>query len=94
MGRQLTRHRLAEGFPAPARVAAKSGGLVGICRNEVGMIDYPDGRPYLAAVFTATASTANKDAHGSDAEINRMIGRVAATAVNQLVGASAGQGRL
>ncbi len=49
MGQQLTRNRLAAAFPPPARVAAKSGSLVGVVRNEVGVIEYPDGRVYCAA---------------------------------------------
>jgi beta-lactamase class A len=52
MARQLTRHRIASGFRPPVKVAAKSGGLLGIVRNEIGVISYPDGRQYAAAVFT------------------------------------------
>lgn len=33
LSRQLTRHRLAAGFPFPTRVAAKSGGLLGVVRT-------------------------------------------------------------
>lgn len=39
-----TRHRLAAAFPRPARVAAKGGSLVGVVRNEIGVIEYPNGR--------------------------------------------------
>lgn len=79
MYQQLTRDRLAAAFPPPARVAAKSGGLVGLIRNEVGVIDYPDGRRYVAAVFTR-----RKDSSASPAQINAAIGTIAATAVNHL----------
>ena len=54
MAQQLTRHRLASGFAAGVKVAAKSGGLAGMVRNEVGVITYPDGSRYAAAVFTRT----------------------------------------
>src|SRR5215831_5047693 len=79
MGRQLTKHRLAAAFPPPARVAAKSGSLIGVVRNEVGVIEYPDGRGYAAAVFT--------QAHHpwrNEAAINAAIGAAAAAAVKML----------
>ena len=76
MGRQLTRERLATGFGPPVRVAAKSGGLIGLIRNEVGVIDYPDGRWYAAAVFTqARSSSAGATA------INAAIGEATAKAI-------------
>jgi beta-lactamase class A len=78
MSRQLTRHRLAAAFPPPARVSAKSGGLLGIVRNEVGVIEYPDGRGYAAAVFTQAKP------RSSDAAINAVIGTAAAAAVRIL----------
>jgi beta-lactamase class A len=84
MHRQLTRHRLAAAFPPPARVAAKSGSLVGVVRNEIGVVEYPDGRGYAAAVFTQ----AHRPWRG-DAAINAAIGAAAAAAVSQL-GAGAG----
>ena len=79
MGRQLTRHRLASAFPPPARVAAKSGGLVGIYRHEAGVITYPDGRSYFAAVFTTA-----KETGVDDAAINAAVGASAAIAVRLL----------
>lgn len=80
MARQLTRHRLASGFRLPVRVAAKSGGLLGIVRNEVGVISYPNGRRYAAAVCTRSPA-------GSDeAAINAAIGTAAARAVASLHG--------
>lgn len=79
MGHQLTRHRLASGFSLPVRVAAKSGGLLGVVRNEVGVIDYPDGQSYLAAVFTRAGRP-----NGGEAAINAAIGRAAASAVSTL----------
>ena len=73
MRRQLTRHRLAAGFAVPARVAAKSGGLMGIVRNEVGVVEYPDGDAYLVAIFTEAARAGE-----GGAEIDAAIGRTAA----------------
>jgi beta-lactamase class A len=79
LGQQLTRHRLASGFQAPVRVSAKSGGLLGVVRNEIGVIQYPDGRAYAAAVFTK----AHKPSH-REAEINAAIGAAAAAAIERL----------
>lgn len=76
--RQLTRQRLTTGFPTPARVAAKSGGLFGVVRNEVGVIEVPERSPVYAAVFTTTEHEANEE------EINAVIGRAAAAAAESL----------
>ena len=81
MGQQLTKHRLAAAFQPPARVSAKSGGLVGVIRNEIGVIEYPDGAAYAAAVFTQ----ADEPWHGG-AAIDRAIGAAAASAVGMLRG--------
>uniref|UniRef100_A0AAU2VYJ0 Class A beta-lactamase-related serine hydrolase n=1 Tax=Streptomyces sp. NBC_00008 TaxID=2903610 RepID=A0AAU2VYJ0_9ACTN len=78
MTRQLTRHRIASGFRLPVRVAAKSGSLVGVIRNEIGVISCPDGRRYAAAVFTRSRPGSD------DAAISRAIGTVAARAVTAL----------
>lgn len=78
MGRQLTRHRIASGFRRPVRVAAKSGSLLGVVRNEIGVVSYPDGRRYAAAVFTRSPLGSD------DAGINRAIGAAAARAVAAL----------
>jgi len=79
MDLQLTRDRLAAAFPPPSRVAAKSGGLAGLVRNEVGVIDHSDGGRYFAAVFTRRTSDS-----ATPAEINAAIGQAAAIAVEQL----------
>ncbi|MFF7969428.1 serine hydrolase [Streptomyces sp. NPDC007903] len=78
MAGQLTRHRIASGFRLPVRVAAKSGGLVGVIRNEIGVISYPGGRRYAAAVFTRSRPGSD------DAAISRAIGAVTAQAVTAL----------
>ncbi|MFK0107068.1 serine hydrolase [Streptomyces sp. NPDC091217] len=80
MARQLTKHRIATGFRPPARVAAKSGSLVGVVRNEIGVITYPDDRQYLAAVFTRSRPGAD------DFAINTAIGTATARAVAHLEG--------
>src|SRR5579859_142023 len=52
MRQQLTRNRIASGFEPPFTVAAKSGGLLGIVRNEVGVVTDPAGRSFGDAIFT------------------------------------------
>jgi len=80
MGRQVTRQRLALGFPGTGtQVAAKSGSLLGIIRNEAGVITCPDGRRYAVAVFTRAAEPWERE-H----EINAAIGAAAAHAVDFL----------
>ncbi|MFF8991499.1 serine hydrolase [Streptomyces sp. NPDC014983] len=78
MARQLTRHRIASAFRPPVRVAAKSGGLVGVVRNEVGVVSCPDGRRYAAAVFTRSRPGAD------DAAVNAAIGTATARAIASL----------
>jgi beta-lactamase class A len=58
MGMQVWPHRLASGFPFDdVRVAGKTGTLPTV-RNEIGVVEYPDGGRYAVAVFTRSASTA------------------------------------
>jgi beta-lactamase class A len=78
MARQLTRHRIASGFRLPVQVAAKSGSLAGVIRNEIGVISYPDGSRYAAAVFTRSAPGSD------DLAISGAIGTAAARAVTAL----------
>ncbi len=42
MEQQPTRHRIGAGFPPGVHVAAKSGGLMGVVRNEIGVVRHPD----------------------------------------------------
>lgn len=79
MAAQVTRHRLAAGFPAGVGVSAKSGSLLGVIRNEIGVIEHEDGTRYAAAVFTR-AETPFKN----ETPINTAIGTTAAEAVNSL----------
>jgi beta-lactamase class A len=80
MLRQLTRHRIASGFPPEVTVAAKSGGLMGIVRNEIGVVTFPDDAAYAVGVFTRTDPSGRADARLVDAA----IGTVAAEAVSRL----------
>ncbi|MEU5880131.1 serine hydrolase [Spirillospora sp. NPDC047279] len=51
-GLQVWPHRLSSGFPYDdVRVSGKTGTLPTI-RNEVGVVEYPDGGTYAVAVFT------------------------------------------
>ncbi|QES40073.1 serine hydrolase [Streptomyces venezuelae] len=58
LGLQVWPHRMASGFPFDdVHVAGKTGSLPTL-RNEVGVVEYPDGGRYAVAVFTRAASTA------------------------------------
>jgi beta-lactamase class A len=80
MAHQVTRQRLALGFPRSGyQVAAKSGTLMGLIRNEIGVITLPDGQQYAVAVFTRADRQWDKE-H----EINAAIGAAASLAVERL----------
>jgi beta-lactamase class A len=79
MGQQVTTHRLAAGFDVPGvAVAGKTGTLPAI-RNEAGVVAYPDGRRYVAAIFTRAESLADRRP-----DIDAAIGRAARIAVDHL----------
>ncbi|MGH3453608.1 MAG: serine hydrolase [Nocardioidaceae bacterium] len=80
MGQQLTRHRIASGFGHDVSVAAKSGGLMGVVRNEAGVVTFPDDQAYAVAVFTRRDPRAGVD----PAAIDAGIGSVAHALVTQL----------
>ena len=80
MGQQLTRHRIASGFGPEVSVAAKSGGLMGVVRNEAGVVAFPDGRAFAVAVFTRRDPRSDVD----PAAIDAGIGAVARALVTQL----------
>ncbi|WEO99825.1 serine hydrolase [Streptomyces sp. FXJ1.172] len=48
---RLTR-KIATGFSAAVRVAAKSGTVPGCVSNDVGVVEFPDGSRFAVAVFT------------------------------------------
>jgi beta-lactamase class A len=54
LGLQIWPHRLSSGFPdIGVRVSGKTG-TIGVVRNEVGVVEFPDGRRYAVAVFVRT----------------------------------------
>ncbi|MDW5595469.1 serine hydrolase [Conexibacter stalactiti] len=76
---QVWPHRLASGFPSDdVTVGGKTGTLPGI-RNEVGVVEYPDGTRYAAAVFTVTA-----DAPATLPEVDASIGTAARICIDAL----------
>ncbi len=80
MGQQLTQHRIASGFGPSVAVAAKSGGLMGIVRNEAGVVTFPDGAAYAVAIFTRSGPSATRDPAAVDAG----IGRIARALIDRL----------
>jgi beta-lactamase class A len=78
MARQLTRHRIASGFPPDVKVAAKSGGLMGVVRNEVGVVGFADGTSYAVAVFTRTDPATRADPRRIDATVGVVAERAVA----------------
>lgn len=82
MRRCTTSNGLASGFPMPIQedIARKTGTLAGI-RNEVGVVEYPDGGRYAVAVFTVT-DVANF--RHIDLEAYAAIGRAARIMVDHL----------
>jgi beta-lactamase class A len=55
LGHQVWPHRLSAGFPRDdIRVSGKTGTLLTL-RNEIGVVEYPDGGRYAVAVFTRAA---------------------------------------
>lgn len=80
MGRQLAGNRLASGFPSTVRIAAKSGALMGVVRNEVGVVTLPGNRAYAVAVFTRSLPHRPTDGRAVDLA----IGQVARRAVDDL----------
>ena len=80
MSRQLTRNRIASGFDNSVKVAAKSGALLGVVRNEVGVVSFPDASAYAVAVFTRK----RPDNATEPATIDAAIGQVARVLVGEL----------
>ncbi|MFI6478227.1 serine hydrolase [Nonomuraea sp. NPDC050663] len=78
MGNQVWPHRLASGFPDEVKVSGKTGTLWGV-RNEVGVVEYPDGKRYAVAVFVRSGHFGFRDP-----EADRAIGRAAREAVDRL----------
>ena len=80
MGQQLTRQRIASAFAPPVSVAAKSGGLLGVARNEAGVVTFPDGAALAVAVFTRREPSIRLD----PAVIDSTIGAIARDLIGRL----------
>ncbi len=76
MSQQLTQHRIASGAARGWSVAAKSGGLFGIVRNEVGVVIDETGTAYVIAVFTRQSVDDDTDPRDIDAAIGRLARRL------------------
>jgi beta-lactamase class A len=73
--------RLALGFDTTTgiRIAGKGGRVPGVLLNDAGVITYPDGRRYAAAVFTRA-----QRAFDGELASYSLIGTIAATAIGEL----------
>jgi beta-lactamase class A len=78
MAQQVTR-RLEPAVPEGGGLAAKSGGLFGRVRNEIGVITDANGEAYAVAIFTRAQRPFSKAA-----AINAEIGRAAGLAIQAL----------
>lgn len=80
MALQVWPHRLSSAFGNGVKVSGKTGTLIGI-RNEIGVVEYPDGGQYAAAVFVTT-----EDLSWHKPEADAVIGKVARLAIDELRG--------
>ncbi|MEV7012886.1 serine hydrolase [Streptosporangium sp. NPDC051022] len=78
MGNQIWPHRLSSAFGDEVKISGKTGTLWGV-RNEAGVLEYPDGRRYAAAVFLRTSSLGFRLPQADAA-----IGRAARVAIDHL----------
>jgi beta-lactamase class A len=79
MGLQVWSHRLSSGFPrADLKISGKTG-TIGIVRNEIGVVEFPDGRRFAAAVFTRSHRYGYRQP-----KVDALIGIVAAALVGEL----------
>lgn len=80
MGKQLQRERIARGFrDANVRFSGKTGSFGGAFRNEVGVVELPDGSRYALAIFTRAHALYERQRDIDDA-----IGTAAGQAVEAL----------
>jgi len=75
LGAQVNRDRLARGFDRPVAVAAKSGSMLGVVRNEVGVVGLSDGVCVALAVMTTaeTPYVGERAINGAIADVARMV---------------------
>jgi beta-lactamase class A len=79
LGLQVWPHRLAAGFPFDDVAVAGKTGTLPTLRNEVGVVEYPDGGRYAVAVFTRSYGTAQNQPRADAA-----IGTAARIAIDHL----------
>ena len=80
MSHQLVQARIASGFDTPVKVAAKSGALLKVVRNEIGVVTYPDESAFAIAIFTRKQPGNPLDGAGVDVA----IGQAARSLVEQI----------
>lgn len=80
LGLQVWPHRLSSAFGDGIKVSGKTGTLIGV-KNEIGVVEFPDGGRYAAAVFVRTESLAM---HQPKADA--VIGTIARLAIEDLRG--------
>jgi beta-lactamase class A len=73
---QQVSSRLARALPDHAKIAAKTGSLLGRIRNEVGVITHADGRALAVSVFTR--------AHRAFESVSRIEAEMAAAAASAI----------
>lgn len=76
---QVWSHRLASGFPDDSLGISGKTGTIGVARNEIGVIEYPDGRSYAIAVFLRTSRFAYRQPRA-----DALIGQVGRALVDHL----------
>ncbi|WP_433252463.1 serine hydrolase [Streptosporangium sp. CA-135522] len=81
LGLQVWPHRLAAGFPYDDVAVSGKTGTLPTVRNEVGVVEYPDGGRYAVAVFTRSYGTAQNQPRA-----DAVIGTAARAAVERLRG--------
>ncbi|MEV8631242.1 serine hydrolase [Streptosporangium sp. NPDC051023] len=81
LGLQVWPHRLAAGFPYDDVAVSGKTGTLPTVRNEVGVVEYPDGGRYAIAVFTRSYGTAQNQPRA-----DAVIGTAARAAVERLRG--------
>ncbi|WP_406053630.1 serine hydrolase [Kribbella sp. NBC_00889] len=79
MGKQVWPHRLSSGFPGDEVTVSGKTGTLPLVRNEVGVVEFPDGGRYAVGVFTRAADPAP-----NAPQFDGLIGWAAAQAVAQL----------
>lgn len=72
LGMQIWPHRLSSGFPRDDVTISGKTGTMGIVRNEIGVVEFPDGRRHAIAVFLRT-----NEFRYRNPDADRLIGTVA-----------------